>query len=224
MSVRPPEPTDPPRREGRAPVVAVLLVAIAVPFLMPQHFVPTPSWLEPAVLVALIVTMLSVNPGRIDDRSRPARYASIGIVLTLILGTAWVTIALTRDLIYGHAAITNSGPALLRAGALVWVSQVISFAFLYWELDFGGPGHRAHHERRYPDLAFPQDLSPEVCRPGWRPVFTDYLYLGMTNGLAFSPTDVMPIASWAKLAMGIQSIASLSILGLVIARAVNIFK
>ena len=42
MPVRPPGPTDPPRREGRAPVVAVLLAAIAVPFLMPQHFVPDP--------------------------------------------------------------------------------------------------------------------------------------------------------------------------------------
>ncbi len=107
---------------------------------------------------------------------------------------------------------------------MVWVGLVISFAFLYWELDLGGPGERDHNERKYPDLAFPQDLSPEVRRPGWRPVFVDYLYLGMTNGLAFSPTDVMPLAPWAKLAMGIQSIASLALLGLVIARAVNVFK
>jgi hypothetical protein len=55
-------------------------------------------------------------------------------------------------------------------------------------------------------------------------VFTDYVYLRLTNGLAFSPTDTMPIASWAKRAMGIQSITDFSILGLVIARAVNIFK
>ncbi len=60
--------------------------------------------------------------------------------------------------------------------------------------------------------------------PGWRPVFVDYVYLGVTNGMAFSPTDVMPLAHWAKLAMGIQSIASLAVIGLVIARAVNIFK
>ncbi len=167
--------------------------------------------------------MVIVDPGRIDERSRPAHYSRIAIVFILIFGTAWATAVLTHDLIYGNAAITNSGPALLRAGALVWVSQVISFAFLYWELDLGGPGQRAHMERQYPDIAFPRSQS-EVRRPGWRPVFTDYLYLGLTNGLAFSPTDAMPIASWAKLAMGIQSIAALSILGLVIARAVNIFK
>jgi hypothetical protein len=54
-------------------------------------------------------------------------------------------------------------------------------------------------------------------------VFIDHLYLGLTNNLAFSPTDVMPLADWAKLTMGLQSIASLLTLSLVIARAVNIF-
>jgi hypothetical protein len=78
-------------------------------------------------------------------------------------------------------------------------------------------------ERQFPDLAFPQDLNQTVARPTWRPTFLDYLYLGLTNNLAFSPTDVMPLTHWAKLAMGLQSIASLLIIGLVIARAVNIF-
>jgi uncharacterized membrane protein len=203
--------------------VVVLLVAIGLPFSMPQHFLPGRAWLVPAILAVLLVAMLAVDPGRIDQRSLEAHYSRIAIVITLIGSAGWATAILTRDLIYGNAAITNSGPALLRAGALVWVGLVISFAFLYWELDLGGPGERAHNEREHPDLAFPQDLSPEVRRPDWRPVFVDYLYLGLTNGLAFSPTDVMPIAHWAKLAMGIQSIASLALIGLVIARAVNIF-
>jgi hypothetical protein len=33
----------------------------------------------------------------------------------------------------------------------------------------------------------------------------------------------MPLAPWAKIAMAIQAIVSLGILGLVIARAVNVF-
>ena len=217
------QPDDQPRGERRGPVVVVLLAAIGIPFLMPQHLVPGPVWLEPVILAGLLVTMLTVDPGRIDQRSGQAHYTRLAIVVTLVAGAGWATAVLTRDLIYGKAAITNSGPALLRAGALVWIGLVISFAFLYWELDLGGPGERAHRRREYPDLAFPQDLAAEVRRPGWRPVFFDYLYLGMTNGLAFSPTDVMPIAHWAKLAMGIQSIASLALLGLVVARAVNIF-
>lgn len=57
------------------------------------------------------------------------------------------------------------------------------------------------------------------CHRGWHPQFFDYLYLGFTNATAFSPADVMPLARWAKLAMTVQAITSLFILG--IARAVN---
>jgi hypothetical protein len=42
--------------------------------------------------------------------------------------------------------------------------------------------------------------------------------------LAFSPTDVMPRAHWAKSAMALQSLLSLAVLGLVVARAVNILN
>jgi hypothetical protein len=52
----------------------------------------------------------------------------------------------------------------------------------------------------------------------------DYLILGLTTSTAFSPTDVMPIAPWAKLTMALQSIISLAVVGLVIARAVNVFS
>jgi hypothetical protein len=34
----------------------------------------------------------------------------------------------------------------------------------------------------------------------------------------------MPLAPWAKIAMAIQALVSLGILGLVIARAVNVFS
>jgi hypothetical protein len=77
---------------------------------------------------------------------------------------------------------------------------------------------------RYPELGFPQLLNPHVAPPGWRPRFVDYLYLGFTNATAFSPTDVMPLVPWAKVAMALQSVISLTILGLVIARAVNVFS
>jgi hypothetical protein len=63
-----------------------------------------------------------------------------------------------------------------------------------------------------------------VAPPGWRPEFFDYLYLGFTDATAFSPTDVMPLARWGKFAMTVQSVGSIMILGLVIARAVNILQ
>jgi hypothetical protein len=46
----------------------------------------------------------------------------------------------------------------------------------------------------------------------------------LTTNTAFSPTDVMPLARWAKLMMALQSLIALTVVGLVIARAVNVFS
>ena len=80
------------------------------------------------------------------------------------------------------------------------------FGLLYWLLDSGGPYARYVGERPFPDFAFTQQLSPELAPPGWRPKFVDYLILGLTTNTAFSPTDVMPLARWAKLTMALQSL------------------
>jgi uncharacterized membrane protein len=99
---------------------------------------------------------------------------------------------------------------------------VLAFSLLYFELDAGGAAARAERMPQHLDLAFPQQLSPGISVPGWRPRYIDYLYLGVTNSLAFSPTDVMPLAAWAKSIMAVQSIVSLLVLGLIVARAVNV--
>jgi hypothetical protein len=49
------------------------------------------------------------------------------------------------------------------------------------------------------------------------------MHLALTTSTAFSPTDVMPLKAWAKIAMALQTMLSLAILALVIARAVNVF-
>ena len=66
--------------------------------------------------------------------------------------------------------------------------------------------------------------SPELAPPDWEPAFADYLYLAFTNASAFSPTDVMPLSRWAKLAMTLQSVISIVTVALIVARAVNILK
>ena len=86
-----------------------------------------------------------------------------------------------------------------------------------------GPVARYRGEREFPDFAFSQQLSPELAPPGWRPLYVDYFILGITTSTAFSPTDVMPMRAWAKLMMAAQSVISLIVVGLVIARAVNVF-
>jgi hypothetical protein len=130
---------------------------------------------------------------------------------------------LISQLIRG-GTVTNSASSLLTSGALIWLGNCLVFGLLYWLLDSGGPYARYVREREFPDFAFTQQQSPELAPPGWLPHYADYLILGLTTSTAFSPTDVLPLARWAKLTMGLQSLISLAVIGLVIARAVNVFS
>lgn len=212
-----------PAGEKRWPMALTLVVAMALPFLLPHSFSLAPQWVIPAVEAALLVALVMADPGFIDRTSSLVRGLSLALVGILVLGAAAVTTRLVVDLIRGGPE-TNSPGQLIRIGFVVLIYVIITFAFVYWELDSGGPESRARTTPQFPDLAFPEHLNPQVTKPGWRPEFFDYLYLAFTNALAFSPTDVMPLARWAKLAMAVQATACLAVLGLVIARAVNILK
>jgi hypothetical protein len=208
--------------EARWPMASAVLAAIALTFLLPDSVRLGPKWLLPLVEGLLLVAVIVGDPGRIDRRSRALRAISVALVFVLAFATLWATGQLINDLIHGGPE-TNSASDLLEAGTVVWVSNCLAFALLYWELDGGGAAARAHGAADHLDLAFPQQLNPHIATPNWRPRFIDYLYLGFTNATAFSPTDVMPLVPWAKITMAVQAVISLAILGLVIARAVNVF-
>ena len=204
-------------------MAGAVLAAMVLTLLLPDDVRLGPQWVLPLIEGALLVVVIATDPGKINRRSRWLRALSIVLVSVLVLGAMWATAQLVDDLIHG-GGVTNSASELLQAGAIVWVSNNIAFALLYWELDGGGAPARAHHLPTHADFAFPQQLNPRIASPDWRPRFIDYLYLGFTNATAFSPTDVMPLAPWAKIAMMVQAFVSLGILGLVIARAVNVFS
>jgi uncharacterized membrane protein len=209
--------------EKRWPMAVTLLLAMTVPLLLPARFSLGPSWAVPVVEVLLLVAIIAVDRGRIDRQSAAARTLSLVLVAVLVADAAGVTGRLIVDLVQGGPE-TSDPAELLKTGFLVWLYTIIAFAFVYWTLDGGGPESRFLAPLEFPDLAFPAQLNPGIARPGWRPEFFDYLYLGFTDATAFSPTDVMPLARWGKLAMTVQSVCSLMILGLVIARAANILK
>lgn len=203
-------------------MAGAVLAAMALTILLPEELRPGPRWLLPLIEGLLLVAVVVGDPGRIDRRSRELRALSIVLVSVLVFNSLWATALLIDHLINGGPE-TNSARDLLEAGGVVWVSNNIAFALLYWELDGGGAAARAHNPAGHADFGFPQQLNPRIAQPGWRPRFIDYLYLGFTNATAFSPTDVMPLEPRAKIAMTVQSLISLAILGLVVARAVNIF-
>jgi len=210
-----------PRRERRWPPAIALLALVLLPALVPDHLTLGPRWLLPGIGSIFLLALIVVNPVRDSRAVTAARVLAIGLTVLLIVGAAYMTVRLVDDLIHGGPSTAN-GTVLLSSGALVWVNNNIVFALLYWELDSGGPATRARGDRPVGGLAFPQQITPQLAPAGWRPVFGDYLYLGLTNSLAFSPTDVMPLALWAKATMALQSLISFGVVALVIANAVGV--
>ncbi len=202
-------------------MAAAVVVVIVLTVVLPDGLRLAPLW---AVILVEGLLLVAVVAAAAEAASRPSARVwalSLALVAVLVLSALWATVFLVADLITGGPE-TNSANDLLAVGGAVWLSNNLAFALLYWKLDGGGPAARIAGPRPHPDMAFPQHMNPHLAPRGWRPRFVDYLYLGVTNSLAFSPTDVMPLAAWAKLSMAAQSLVSLAILGLVIARAVNL--
>ena len=205
------------------PAVALLtflVLNVSLRLWLPNQGAIRVPWLLPAIEGVLLVALLVGHPGGAVSHKR-LRRASLILVTALVLAALWGTTVLVYDLIKG-IGVSNTPSKLLASGALVWLGNNLSFALLYWLMDSGGP--MARSKRRAPvDFAFTQQMSPELARPGWRPVFLDYLHLGFTNATAFSPTDVMPLTHRAKYTMLVQATVALALFGLIVARAVNAF-
>jgi hypothetical protein len=211
---------DNARGERRWPMAIAIVVVIALTALLPSSVRPESRWFL-SIVGLLLIALVIADPGRINRATRPVRLLSRLLLVVLAASAILSTTLLIHELVAGDD-LAKSATRLLLVGSAVWISNNIVFGLLYWEIDGGGSVARASAPSAHPDLAFPQHMSPELAPPGWRPSFIDYLYLGFTNALAFSPTDVMPLVPWAKIAMTVQTLVSLAILGLVVARAVNV--
>ncbi len=207
--------------ERRWPASLAVLGAVVLQVALPGRLSMPPRYLLPALELLLVAGLLVANPDRIDRRDDHLRLAGVGLTAVLSLANIGSGVRLVAGLVGGHGP-ADSAARLLVNGGSVYLTNLIAFSLWYWELDRGGPAARAHGLRTYPDFLFPQMASPELAPADWEPTFVDYFYLSFTNATAFSPTDVLPLARWAKLAMALQSAVALSVLALVIARAINI--
>jgi hypothetical protein len=205
--------------EGRWTAAAAVITVVVIHVLLRRTLDISPPWLMPALESALLVGLIIANPVNFTREGRFLRAASITLIGVISASNAWIIVREVELLVAGkeHDAVR-----LLTTGAGVWVVNVLLFALWYWELDRGGPVARSKARSPYPDFLFPQMSEHGVAPPNWRPTFADYLYLAFTNATAFSPTDVMPLSRWAKMTMLVQSTASLVVVALVIARAINV--
>jgi hypothetical protein len=208
--------------ESRWPVLIALIAVIGLQLAIPKSFAVVPRWPLIGSEVLLLAVLVWLNPVRLTNATRRGRYASLALLAAITTDNTLSAVLLDTRILSGE--ISNKPAVLLGSGAAIFVTNIIAFGIWYWELDRGGPFARRAGEQPYPDFMFPQ-MDPDTAklvRPGWRPTFVDYLYVSLTNAMAFSPTDTMPLARWAKAMMAVQSLVAVTTIALVIARAVNV--
>jgi hypothetical protein len=225
--------SEPKAGEARLPAAAAVVAAIALYVLLPNDLVVAPHWIVVGLEVVLFVPLVVANPRRMTRENKVLRLLSLGLVLLIAAANVSSLVLLVEEMVSGGA---QQGKQLLAAAGEVWLTDVLIFALLFWELDRGGPVSRGLAlERDLPtaDFRFPQDEDHDAIKEvaarssavtGWTPGFVDYLYVSVTNSSAYSPTDTMPLSPRAKLLMAAESVTALLLTVLAISRGVGLLK
>lgn len=221
----------PDRAEHRWSAVAAIVVALALYGLLPSEFTPWLRYTFVGICVVLLIPVILVNPVRMRKQTRWSRRISIGLATVLAIANHVALVQLVIQLILTDS---DTDGRLLLAATQVWGTHVIVYALIYWELDRGGPVVRATAPREdipRADIRFPQDEDHDTVAEvksgssrwsGWTAGFVDYLYFSLSNMMAFSPPDAMPLSGRIKILVGLEALGGFVVLVLVIARAVSL--
>lgn len=188
---------------------------------MPQHLAFHPRWLLLSIVTGLLIPAEVFHAFGKHKLCRLLGYVVISIVTVAMIGSV---VMLVR-------AITERSVQpvhLLTSATILWITNIVVFAVWYWRLDAGGPHRRnmrdvhAHGAFLFPQMTIegPTDYTDE--QNNWSPHFIDYLFLAFNTSTALSPTDVPVLSRWAKVLMMVQASISLTVVGWLAARAVNI--
>jgi len=219
------------RTEHRWPAVGSIVFALALYALLPSSFLPVFRYSVVGVCLLLLIPVIAINPVRLTKQTLWSRRFSVALTIVLSIANH---IALVQLIIQLLQAKKDDSGTLLLAAAQVWLTLVVSYALIYWEMDRGGPVVRTTAQRDempIADIRFPQDEDHDAiievakgssATSDWTASFVDYAYFALSNSMAFSPPDAMPLSGRAKILVGLQALAAYVILVLVIARAVSL--
>jgi hypothetical protein len=203
-------------REPRWPALVTMMADALLYFALPERLSVGPRWGLLAVIVLLLIPIITTYRLGHYNVTRFLTFAANGAITLALIGSL---ILLVQGL---PRHKDPPGTLLFSAGAL-WITNVLVFALWYWKLDAGGPlGRDQPGGAAKSSFLFPQMVRQSDADQWWSPEFIDYLFLAFNTSTAFSPTDTAVLSRWAKAAMMLQSLISLSIIALLAARAVNV--
>jgi hypothetical protein len=207
--------------EPRWQALGAILAVSAIYMALPRRLIIGPFWLLPALVVLLLIpTVFAHQTGRYSLNH------ALGIVTGAVL--TFGLVASVMLLVTTIPGGKEPGLALLRSGGALWLTNVLVFALWYWRLDGGGPMMReSKQEFGSSSFVFPQMQIEKSERKTfgvgeWRPGFVDYLFVAFTTSSTFGPTDAPILTRWAKVFTMAQILISLTIMVLLISRAVGV--
>ncbi len=182
---------------------AALIVALALFIGLPNRYamggpftiIALGAILATAVVLSLLFTIIAYG--------KWARLVMVVAVIVLAVANLAAMSSLISLMLHSPGNI--DAHRLLTSGIAIWIFNIIIFAVLFNEMseaNFSFPGPKNAEKRRL--------------------VFLDYLFLSFTTATAFSPTDMSPLTTKARMAMMLEATISLATLAIVAARAVNI--
>ena len=216
------------RREARdeatvfVGVALALLVALALMSLRGSwELLGIGGWVWLILCIPEVSLLVAFSMSPLDGDAHKVR-RGVELLIALVVVGNFANLVLLIAALLTEQSADLSAAQLLASGGVVWLTNVIVFGLCYWWYDAGGPVRRAVHGRDHPDFQFPQDDNEKRAAPGWYPRLEDYVYVALTNGIAFSPTDAMPLTRMSKALMALQATISVAAVLLVTARAVNV--
>lgn len=214
-------PAEKRRATSRLPVALAVLAVLFLLAALPARVRVAPSWTMISLAIWVLAPMGGVAWSHGDPRW--VRFERrVTLLFCMVMGSSSVmTLAFVVRAMLEEAP-ASSGLVLLSSGTAVWVTNVLVFSLLYWQMDRGGPEARAEHPDVRPDWQFPQTQATDVAPAGWLPSYVDYLALAFSTATAFSPADVLPMTARAKGLMMLESLISLVAIVIVAARAINV--
>ncbi len=214
-------PAQPIHIEPRWPVMLTVLAVLIMVTMMSSRIRPMPHWFPYAIVAGLMIPLAGVRLSRGHPlwlrAERIATLVFFLVIEAMILGT----------LVFLIVEMLNqpkefSGRQLLTSSITAWITNMMAFSLVYWQMDRGGPEARINNKVRWPDLHFPQYEFLEESPPGWRPIYVDYLFHSYSTSTAFSAADVIPLTIRTKLLMMVESMISLMILAVIASRAISL--
>ena len=175
----------------------------------------------PKYIIGVIEVFLLVSLAILGARAKSLRHSLAAILIGVISFANIASLVLVIHSLFGGGRV--NGKDLILSGMVIYFTNIIIFGLWYWELDSSGVQGQSTDVAPV-DFLFPQMRQPadDPIRTNWQPTFFDYVYISITNAVAFSPNDTVPLTHRAKFLMTLQSLISVITVALVVTRAVTI--